>query len=773
MKRASNSILIFIICLAFLMTNQLMAQESSVIDSLKKEIRISKNDSLLIFWYDVLAREYSEINADSALFYANYAYDLVKKINHYEYHIDVLVTLSVIYRERGMYNDALNYLQEALSIARKKKLKGNYFETIYSALNLAYTEQGNYTVGIEYGFKSLHEIEKRGDTLSMALANNNLANTYFQIDQLDKAMKHYKKALAYAEQVKHMYGQCLLNGNIGSVYFKMEKFDSAKIFFDKSLLISQQINDVAGEAITNLNIGNYYQKVLDDKKAIEYFLKALKTFQEIKMFPNISDVYCNISNSYFNLKDYKKAETYGKLSLEIANQIQSYPHKQLAHFALKNVYEKLKKTDLAYYHYQEYIAARDTIFNEQNRNAQFKSELIYEYNKKAATDSVAYSKALEMKNLVIGQQQAESRKQRIVIWFVVSGLIFILIVAFIIFRALRITRKQKELIEVQKQLVDEKNYQLNQQNEEISTQRDEIEAQRDEIEAQRDLVTEQRDKIEKIYNEVTSSINYAKRIQEAVLPISEESRKILGEHFVLYKPKDIVSGDFYWTTKIDHWLIVAVADCTGHGVPGAFMSMLGISFLSEIVQKQEIHNAGEILNHLRDEIIHALQQKGNQGEQKDGMDISLLVLNTETNHAQWAGANNPLYIVKSQKPCLPDGSSKVRSEMNEPERPSDFQLVELKGDKMPIAIYPVMKGFNNHEFHVQKGDCIYLFTDGMADQFGGPKGRKYMYKQLREILLTNCEKSMMEQKNILESSFDAWKKNYFQIDDVTVIGIKI
>ncbi|MBI5539041.1 MAG: SpoIIE family protein phosphatase, partial [Bacteroidia bacterium] len=261
--------------------------------------------------------------------------------------------------------------------------------------------------------------------------------------------------------------------------------------------------------------------------------------------------------------------------------------------------------------------------------------------------------------------------------------------------------------------------------------------------------------------------------------VSDSARSVLGEHFVLFKPKNIVSGDFYWTTKINNLLFVAVADCTGHGVPGAFMSMLGISFLNEIVQKQEINKASQILNQLRTEIINALQQKGISGEQKDGLDISLLVLNTETNEAQWAGANNPLYIIKtpvslSQRPELIEGivEDKGAGHTSTPLSVTD-NFIELKGDKMPIAIYPVMNDFTNHEFVLQKGDSVFLFTDGYADQFGGSKGRKFMYKKFKEILLENVDKPMLSQRLILENTLEEWKGIFEQIDDITILSMRI
>ncbi|MBI4648516.1 MAG: SpoIIE family protein phosphatase, partial [Bacteroidia bacterium] len=290
--------------------------------------------------------------------------------------------------------------------------------------------------------------------------------------------------------------------------------------------------------------------------------------------------------------------------------------------------------------------------------------------------------------------------------------------------------------------------------------------------------------IEEIHKEVTDSINYAKRIQEAVLPVSESARSILPEHFILFKPKDIVSGDFYWTTRVvshvsdgvtgshgfvsgtmpaSHTVtIITVADCTGHGVPGAFMCMLSISFLTEIVRKQELTLANQVLNELRKAIINALQQKGVSGEQKDGMDISLLVVNTKINECQWAGANNSLYLIQT-----------VASQ--------PFELKEIKGDKMPIAIHPVMNDFTNHQFKVEKGDCLYLFSDGFADQFGGPKGKKLKYsafkKIIAEISVSPQARPMKEQGEQIEMALEKWMnfngKKYEQIDDITVLGIRI
>jgi len=217
-------------------------------------------------------------------------------------------------------------------------------------------------------------------------------------------------------------------------------------------------------------------------------------------------------------------------------------------------------------------------------------------------------------------------------------------------------------------------------------------------------------------------------------------------------------------------LIIAVVDCTGHGVPGAFMSMLGTSFLREIVVKEYMTNPGIILKRLRKEIIHTLKQKGTSGEQKDGMDMALISVNLDTLEMQFAGANNPLYIVRGGQ--NPQGLTKPKPLQNLEGLTKDY-IEEIKGDKMPISIYIRMEPFKNNNIKLEKGDCIYLFTDGFADQFGGPRNRKFMYKQFKDILLQNCHKPMTEQKEVIESAFDNWRGDSEQIDDVTVVGIRI
>jgi serine phosphatase RsbU (regulator of sigma subunit) len=264
-------------------------------------------------------------------------------------------------------------------------------------------------------------------------------------------------------------------------------------------------------------------------------------------------------------------------------------------------------------------------------------------------------------------------------------------------------------------------------------------------------ITKQKEIVEEQHQEITDSISYAKRIQTALLTSDNYWEQISKEHFVLLKPKDVVSGDFFWAFQTENNLAIWVAaDCTGHGVPGAFMSMLGISFFNEIVVENNITNPAEILNKLRGKIIKALEQKGVDTQQKDGMDLALCVWDKNTNLLSFSGANNPLWLIRND------------------------ELLEYKPDKQPVGLFlGEMKPFSVQQIQLEKGDTIYTFSDGYADQFGGEKGKKFKLKSLKELLLSVQGKPLSEQKQIIDNMFETWKGNLEQIDDVCVIGVKI
>ncbi len=340
-------------------------------------------------------------------------------------------------------------------------------------------------------------------------------------------------------------------------------------------------------------------------------------------------------------------------------------------------------------------------------------------------------------------------------WFYAICLVFILILFIAIVRIReRSLRKEKEILE---QKVKERTKTIEEQKEVLKKQRDDLEIynkeilqQKEEIEAQRDEIEVQRDQIFKQNEEITQSIAYARRIQTAVMPSQEIVKGLLSEYFILFRPRDIVSGDFFWMTDKNENIIIAAADCTGHGVPGAFMSMMGVSFLNDIVNVEGITEPNQILSTLRQKIITTLWQTGKEGESRDGMDMALCVFQKDMKRVHFAGAYNPLYLVRNG------------------------ELTEFKADKMPVGVHPKQDmQFTVQSIDLQLGDNLYIFSDGFVDQFGGPDGRKFMAKPFKQLLANVHSLPMPDQKHQLEDTLDKWQAHHDQVDDVLVIGIAV
>ena len=304
------------------------------------------------------------------------------------------------------------------------------------------------------------------------------------------------------------------------------------------------------------------------------------------------------------------------------------------------------------------------------------------------------------------------------------------------------------------QTVMDRTIEISEKNKELLQQKEEVETQRDEIEAQRDFVTAHKNQILEQKKAMTDSIHYASRIQNAILPPEQYFHEILNDVFILFKPRDIVSGDFYWIKQVNQYVILAAADCTGHGVPGALMSMLGMSYLNEIVERREITQANQVLNELRKQIRNSLRQHGQPEESKDGMDMALCVIDEKNKVLQYSGANSPLYL--------------IRDKNGTPE------LTEFKADRMPLGYYQGrFKPFTNNDIHLEFGDMFYLFSDGFNDQKGGEESRKYLSKNFKKLLLEIHQEPLQDQKQLLETTITDWMGEIPQIDDILVIGVRV
>jgi serine phosphatase RsbU (regulator of sigma subunit)/Tfp pilus assembly protein PilF len=779
---------IFCVVAISFITLKISNGQNKSLDSLQTLLGSVRSDSVKCSLYLELGKIYEGINVDSALYYYGACVQLAQQLNLESTLADALFYGGILNFNAGLYDKALTLLKQGLSLDKEAKnlrgiagssnnigrvyyYKGEYdlaleyykmslsaslelndknrVATCYNNIGVVYDDLGKYDVVIDFYLKSLQIAEEIEDKSAMAKCYNNLGTVCRKQGKKEQAIDYQLKSLEINLELNNKTEQAVNYLNLGNIYSDSKNLDKALHFLEKSLLINRELGSKRGMSFSYNSIGIVYEVLKEYSKAIEYLNKSIEIKQEIddkngaaNARNSIASVYRQMANGNNSYVYLHKALMEGLKAYNTGIEIGALPIQNDAAETLRLIYNTLGDHKNAYKFAEIVITTRDSLFNMEKAKALADVEKRFAVEKKQLEiEKLEDEKAIQELQLL--RQLEVSKRQKVTLIFSILGLFVTVVFTILVLHRLKITRSQKRIIEEQKVLVDQKNTLLNEQNEEIS-------AQRDHIMSQHDLVVLQKDYIEEQAKEITDSIRYAKRIQQAVLPSGEYMKSILHDHFVLYKPKDIVSGDFYWATTQDNWLVVAAADCTGHGVPGAFMSMLGVSFLKEIVNKKGVTKPSEILNRLRESIIEVLRQEGKFGEQKDGMDISICAIDTRQKRVQFAGASSPLIIVDRKG-----------------------ELTTVIPDKQPVAIYEYMTNFTNHELALQDGEAIYLLSDGFADQFGGAKNKKFMAKKLKELIATIAHKPMETQKEILIQEFEGWKGETDQVDDITILGIRI
>ncbi len=555
-----------------------------------------------------------------------------------------------------------------------------------------------------------------------------LGEAYFFQENYENSLNYFKKFLATQVEKENRMGIGRAYNNMGIVYRALEKYREAIDCYEKSMAINHELNDISGLSSTYNNLGVLHEHLNLFGQARDYYNKSLEIELKLKDNEGISTSYLNLGGVHLKLGNYQLAIDYCNKSVELCEKYSYYHSLELNYDILYQIYKETEEYKKALEFLERFYDLKYNRINEETSTQIAELELKYQSNK-------------QEQEILLLQKQKRQRSILNIIGF--SILFIILILASILLRINKLRRNNNQILRT-------RNVEVLQQKEEIEAQRDEIEAQRDEIKRQRDLSELQTTKIIKQNKDITDSIEYAKHIQIALFPDKITLQKILKNGFCLFKPKDIVSGDFYWVGYAQNKSIIVAADCTGHGVPGAFMSIIGINFLNEIVYDENIITPNEILNELRKKIIKTMVHANRIEESKDGMDVALITIDYDTMKLEYAGAYNHLYYIH------------------------DHMLNVIKADRMPVGISEKsIAPFTNHTLDIHCGDIFYLFTDGFADQFGGPLRKKFRIGNLRELLLEVHEKEMAEQKRLLFETFINWKSKEQQVDDVLAIGIKI
>lgn len=593
-------------------------------------------------------------------------------------------------------DSALFYATKSYTFA--KETKSNYLLCRATLiLGIVNQDLGEYKKATTYFKEGIVLAEKGTNKELLAQAYNGFANMFALQEQFTQAAEYFNKALAICKEVHDTSKVAVMLMNLANIEYHdsytSNNYTKTNLAYAEAYKWAVLAKDT-GQQITCM--GNWGLSYSDESKfelSLEKLNKAVELAMLINDFSDLIYLKHYLGRTYNYLKEYQKAIAAFTESLDLANQFKDVHYQSENYVCLANTNYDMGNYKDAFDFYKKHKTIEDTLNNESITNELNSIKTKYDTEKK--------QKEIEL-------LKVNANKNKIVNISLIAGGVLLLLLIVVILNRYRLKEKTNKLLESQNAIISEKN------------------------------------------KDISDSINYAKKIQDAILPSINDIQKVFPESFVLSIPKDVVSGDFYWFTQHQHLKIFVVADCTGHGVPGALMSMIGNTLLNSIVNERKVLTPNVILNELRKEIISVLKQ-GEGSQNKDGMDISLCCLNTQANTLDVACANNPIWILKT-----------------------NGDLIELKPDKQPIGYASVNQvDFSMQSLAVEKGDIIYQFTDGYADQFGGPKGKKLKYNQLKQILTSNKNLSIEHQSEILKKTFIEWKGNLEQIDDVLVTGIRI
>lgn len=620
-----------------------------------------------------------------------------------------------------LYTDldsAYMFAKKAYGLLKKSKLTRQQ-PKITNLLGACFQVKGDYVQAIGYYQQSLKYGERTKNNETILTAYSNIGALYIQLNQFQKALEYQLKALPIAEKNKVITSLPSIYNNLCLIYNNFGDSKKALQYGLKSLLLYRQLNNKNGICSATGNIGNAYLANKEYDKALENFQECYKVAGEIGNYYEQGRAVLDIGDIYKIKNQNSEALKYFLIAKRISEDNEDYETTLEVTKNLYLIYKKRGEKLKALENFELYVNLKEQINENLRKEEVNKRELEFEFNKRSVRDSIKNAEEAKIKDLQLLANKSQIEKDKL--FKIGLSVVLLLVVAFgiIIFNRFRIISKQKKIIELK----------------EKQTQ-------------------EQKDIIENKNKEILDSINYAQRIQLALLA----NKKLLNDaikeenYFIFFKPKDIVSGDFYWATRVNHLFYLAVCDSTGHGVPGAFMSLLNMSFLSEAIKEKAIYEPNKVFNYVRSRLIETISSEG----QQDGFDGILICMDSITGAISYAAANNsPMVVINNSS----DDQTGI--------------LQQLPYDKMPVGKGEKNMDFNLYTIPQPKNKMLYLNTDGYADQFGGPNRKKFRTRQLHEVLLNSNHQTCYRQLITIEKKFMDWKGNLDQIDDVCLIGIKL
>jgi len=746
-------------------------------DSLLNIWNSTKPDSLRYEAILSLSESYIFTEKDSALLFFKMAETAAEKNTDKKWNLKVLKFMGRADYMWGDYKSSYEHFRLALNISIELNDKEN-ISALYSNMATVLIETGDFDKALDMYKKSFALDLKSGNKTGIAITLNNMGIAYWNKGDLKNSIFHYQQSLKLSEELRDSMMIARNYNNLGIVHKEIRSFKDALNYFERSVALFDKLNDDRSLAANYLNIGVIYEEMSDLENALTYQLKALDLLLISNDLSNLSACYNNFGVIYEDLKQYQKSIEYHKKGLVIREAIGdkkgisksksnigallnkiNKPDEAIAlcnealvlaeelktieemEYACSCLYEGMKaKGDYnkALDFYEKMIAYRDSLSNYEQAREIAKKEAEFDYDKKTTASTIRNEEIQKVKDAQIFARDEQLKREVMGKYMLFGGLFLVLAFSGFLYNRIKITRKQKSIIETQKHIAEEQN------------------------------------------KEILDSITYAKRIQEALLK-NESSQEIKSPgHFIYYKPRDIISGDFYWKGEHGSWWYICVGDCTGHGVPGALLTMLGVSFMNEIINSPQRFSPAKLLNKLREKFVKELSQSGKPGDTQDGMDISLLAINKDTLEAEWAGANNSLWVFRNanDESSVSGGKgglvNNLQNKISSKLLPGfNLTIHEFHPDKQPIGFYSQMNPFTHHQMQLKKSDAIYLFSDGLQDQFGGDNKKKLKISNVKNLLAKVSSAEINAQPGIINDFFMEWKGDLEQVDDVCVIGIRI
>lgn len=699
-----------------------------------KEAKSLGNDDLIGFGYKYLSWYYDDLHnfksslqyADSCLFYFTKSKNELELLNGYNFMGNILSDMALL-------DSSLFWYQKSYNLAHKNNDQEGIAK-VSNNMGLVYTDLGDYVVAIDFFHESIDVSKGINDSESVGDAYNNLGSLFAIIEDYEQALKYHELALDLRKKGDDKVRLSSVLLNMGRLHMILMNYEEARLNFHQSLAIDTELEDVEGIALNYNNIGlSYFQEgLLDSTK--KYYDSSFEIRLSLNDPFGLIMSYNNYGEYYSALNQHKKAVENCTMAYTIGDKYGLLYDKQEACNCLTNAYDKLGNYSQAYRFLKESVELQEQLISEEDQKELTKNEMQFVFHYQNLEDSLKRAEiqakkdgltALELKQRELETEKALSEKRSQFLIFSFAAFFLLAIVALIFYSY----KKQKRKTE---------------------------------------LIREKNDQIKEQKREIDQSISYAQMIQDTALP-SFELDKLFKDSFLLFLPRDIVSGDFYWLEENEDQVFFAAADCTGHGIPGAFISMIGTILLNEIYNSKKLRAPNEILDELN-RLIQLTLMSRTGVQMKDGMDISFCRWDKKDGVLHYSGANNPLWIASTRSKI-----EFIEGGFLEPEASlKGVQMFEIKSDKQPIGKYmDTRKSFTQSSLKLESGDMVYVFSDGYPDQFGGDKGKKYKYKPFKELLLKLSQSNGSVQHDELLKEFRSWKGDYEQIDDVCIIGVRV